>query len=450
MATYDARIKEIRALIDTYPGPEIGTVDEATARSSEQKAVKDALARYDAIRSVHFDRFVKILDDRDAAGAWETEASESRNSLHQTFGDAFHDVKTPTMLGLKIVVGGSEEEDKFYDTLVAAKSAGAAMDAIAIYKQQLTEKTDALKSKWDETSKIAAEIMRDEDTVSAEIVSVLNDAISRAADKHKNMRELARNFVEKCSQAMAIAATVAAVAGGASPFPSEIKDIVDRTKEVTEVWGHFSADMDKRKAAYLQYFTSDHASLLVMFKGAREDAKKFLDEHDYTKLTTNFTAPARNALSAITSSARTSGQKSDAEALVSQLLKKIDEAESAAKTQWDNFVKENQTKFFGPFSPDLDAAVLGSGKWKDFYSKVSSINLQGLLEGWIGDERSDWREIDQTAMPEEWKSELRESLSDSLERLAQTEDAIRLNNSSDAVVTFVSVKLKDLADKIRD
>jgi ElaB/YqjD/DUF883 family membrane-anchored ribosome-binding protein len=322
------------------------------------------------------------------------------------------------------------------------------MDAIVRYNRELAEKTAALKAKWGESEKIASAIVRDEKTVVDEVAKVLKDAVDIEAPLHQNAREKFRDWVKTAKDALKLIAAGAAIVKGIPVPPEVLKDPLEKGDEFLDPWRKMAGDLEARKARYADYFSHDHESLLVMFKGTRADAQDFLDKHDYTRLVLDWTSKGRAAIDALRSAAATSGQKADADELASKFSSALEKAEREAKSKWDTFVSENQTKFFGAISPDLEKALVGSD-WDTSYAKVGAIDLQGLLQRWIGDLTRDYEQIDWSDMPDSWRDELRARMRASLDRFANTQEEIVRNNSPDAVMAWLKAKQAELAARVR-
>ncbi len=441
---FDNRLKELREIVRTqYPGDEVGTVDEAVERGKEKAAVLDAIERFGNGRASRLERLANVVDLKgDAEKRWESEATLLRSDMHSTLADALRNVKTPTMLGLRIVTGATLEEDKLCDAVEKARPVAAAMDAIVTYNKELSEKIDALKAKWEESQRLAEAIMRDESTVIEELTAVMKQAVEAQASLAMNRRETVRAWIKASADA-------ASLVGSALPIPQPVKDLLKNAKEAADLWEKLAADLPARKARYEAYFQRDHTSLLVMFSGTRQDAQDFLDKHDYTRMALDWTSKARAALADVRSACQTAGQTADIEECNKIALSRIDEAEKAAKERWDRFVSENKEKFFGAFTPELDKALLGSEKWNEAYRRIAAVNLQGLLSRWIDDDARDWREIEQAQMPDAWREEFRNAVKESLHKLAKTEEEIVRNTSPDMLMVWISGMPGELRNKVR-
>jgi hypothetical protein len=451
--TFPARPSELREMVrNQYPGMDVGTVDEATAREVEKRTVLEAIEHWCSARNQRLGRLAEIVEtlNGNAEHDFVPEAASVRADMHALFADCLRNVPAPTMLGLRIVTGAQLEEEKFCDALEAARPVAAAMDAICAYNAELEAKTNALTAKWRETAQIAAAILRDEAQVLEEIQKVIEEAINVQAERILNRREKFRAWVKAAKDALQAVTLGAAIVGGVPPeVISAGKEVLDKGNEIAEGWGKMSGDLEARKARYQDYFTHDHASLLVMFKDTRQDARDFLDKHDYTRLVLDWTSKARSAIDSLRSSVTTSGQKADTEALAGRFSHALETAESDAKARFDDFVSNNTEHFFGAFSPDLDRALLGTEDWDARYRKIAAIDVPGLLHKWIEDDQRDFREIDLTDLPETWQGELRETATASLEKLAQTEAEMAANNSPDMVRVWVEGQAAKLLDIVR-
>src|SRR5262249_55421144 len=243
--------------------------DMVKAAVIETKVIGDAIDRYASVREAHLNQLLRCMNESNAKDAWSYAAADSRSSMRATLGDALHDVRTPNIAALNVVMVGVDLEDKFHEGLAKCSTVGAAMDAIAVYKKELAQKKDALNAKWEEAARKAQDVMRDEQTVLAEIQKVMKEAVEAEAEGHKNRREEVRAWIKASADAVKLVGTVL-------PVPQVVKDLLEHLKQAAEAWEKMSGDLNARKARYEQYFSNNHASVLVMFKGAREDARDFL------------------------------------------------------------------------------------------------------------------------------------------------------------------------------
>jgi hypothetical protein len=220
--------------------------------------------------------------------------------------------------------------------------------------------------------------------------------------------------------------------------------------------GHKVFTPDKKDFDFGQWSEEQHWSALGAADGTpvtvtvvRDGATlRITGKVYYTRLVLDWTSKGRAAIDALRSAAATSGQKADADELASKFSSALEKAEREAKSKWDTFVSENQAKFFGAISPDLEKALVGSD-WDASYGQVGAIDLQGLLQRWIGDLTRDYEQIDWSDLPDSWRDELRARMRASLDRFANTQEEIVRNNSPDAVMAWLKAKQAELAARVR-
>jgi hypothetical protein len=177
---------------------------------------------------------------------------------------------------------------------------------------------------------------------------------------------------------------------------------------------------------------ADRDTVLVMFKGFREDAERFVKDKGYEQVTQRM-EKARSALADFNSNGgTTSGLKSDAERFVSQALPKLQSQADRARDLWDNFVRKHEHKFFGALSPDFSKALLlvNNTSWEQPYVHILSQNLNQLAQKFI--ERR-VVEIDPTDAPENWRGAMREILKDSIEKYVEVQKKVAAFTAQDAL-----------------
>jgi hypothetical protein len=437
---YDARIKELKELIAKQL-PRDGGADAA----AEEKAMLDALDWWGPARSARMERLANAMNfDGNAYKSWQSEAPGLRSEMRSLFADCLRNVKTPTIAALAVVQGAVLAEEKLCEAFERGEWIGTAFDAIALYNKQLDEKMDALEAKWDWIEDDAENIMRDEQAVLNEIRDVVAAAIERQASLRMNWREKFREWSKAGTDGIDVAGKMTG-----SVLIDAVNYVLAGLKTSAEAWSAFAADFELRKARYEAYFREDHNSLLIMFADARRDARAFVDEHDYDRLSGNTISKARRSLEELKSAAQTPGQQSDVEAFTKAVLARLEEGEKNARSKWDAFVSENKEKFFGAFTPELEKAVIGTGQLTEAYQKITSLSLHALLARWVDDDRRDWREVESSDLGEKWTGELRQAVEASLEKLAKTQEEIEKNNMPDVITGMLLGPARKLADKFR-
>ncbi|HEX5132949.1 MAG TPA: hypothetical protein VFX92_10735, partial [Candidatus Krumholzibacteria bacterium] len=271
---YDARIKELREIVDKQV-PIGGGVDA--------KAIFDGLEWWGPARSARMERLANAMNfDGNAYKSWQSEAPGLRSEMRSLFADCLRNVQTPTVAALAIVQGAVLAEEKLCEAFERGEWIGTAFDAIALYNKQLDEKMDALEAKWDRIEDDAEEIMRDEQAVLNEIRDVVAAAIERQASLRMNWREKFREWAKAGTDGIDVAGKMTG-----SVLIDTVNYVLAGLKTSAEAWAAFAADFELRKARYEAYFREDHNSLLIMFADARRDARAFVDEHDYDRLSGN-------------------------------------------------------------------------------------------------------------------------------------------------------------------
>lgn len=158
---YDARLRELLEDFGRLPYPKPGEGSDTAEIQKEQDGIKAAIQAYGEARSRLFERLIQILSDPAAdkvqMGLWFLTVSELRDELARTLGNAVHDVKTPSLVGLAFLTKVQTDEVRFYDALARAQAAAASRDYIAKYRKDVEDKTQALDTKWSELMRCHAE-----------------------------------------------------------------------------------------------------------------------------------------------------------------------------------------------------------------------------------------------------------------------------------------------------
>lgn len=435
---YGARIDELKKLDQQRPMEGLTSEDMVKAAVIETKAIGDAIDRYAIVREVHFNQLLRCMDETECEKTWSDAVADARSSMHATFGDALHDVKTPNIAALNVVMIGANLEEKFYDALAKTSVVGAAVDFIAIYRKEVTQKSEALGAKWAELRERAEAIGVDEEKELEGLENDLKVAADKAAYANRSAAERAVDLASTLGKAKKVLP---------KGVPEIVKNLIEILGTGTDVIKKMNDSITTRRERYMDYFQRDHASLAVVFTDTRRDAKEFVDKHGYNKVT-EMTGKARNSLSEFRSAMQTDGQKSDAERFASDVQKKLDELERAAKDIWDKFVRDHELEFFGAFGAEMDAMLVGSAKIDTHYRTILSLDLHALATRWIDDARKIFP-VDLSDLDDDTRELLQGELRKSIDEYVKTIENVNAEAEPTNFENWVKGSVRALGDKMR-
>lgn len=420
MSTPAARIEELRRLVQTRPAdPGMSSQDADTARA-ETDAMNAAIDRYASVRAAHLAQLLRSMDEAECERTWSDAVADAAASMHATFGDALHAVRTtPNIAALNVVGIGTDLEDKFYAALAKTTTVGVAVDFIAAYRKEVTQKSEALTAKWAELRRHAEEIEIDEEKELESVEGDLKEAADKAAYANRSVAERTIDMASLLGKVKKEGVPPGALEG----IPSSVKNTISAVQAVVDVIKKMNDSLKTRRERYMGYFERDHASLAVIFTDTRHDAKEFVDKHGYDKVT-EVTGKARNSLSEFQSAMQTDGQKSDATGFASVVLKKLDEMERAAKDVWDSFVRDHELEFFGAFGAEIDAMLVGTARIDTHYRTILSVDLHGLATRWMDDARKIFP-VDLSDLDDATKDLLQGELRKSIDEYVQTIENVK-------------------------
>jgi hypothetical protein len=116
---------------------------------------------------------------------------------------------------------------------------------------------------------------------------------------------------------------------------------------------------------------------LVIFNDTYKSTKAFVENNNFDKMKELY-AQAENELKSF-ASVGTSGQRSDADKFVGQVLAALSEHVAEGQDVFNTFVKEHNLKFFGPLAPDIKESLLETQAWLEAANEVKSVDLQRYL-----------------------------------------------------------------------
>ena len=428
LADYDARKSEA-----------MSQLDKAEITDDERRELKEALDRYFSAREDCLEALVGIVakedeGEQDAMFVARTHMCASGGA--QILGDGLDDIKEPTIGALGFLNVFASHESAFYQSL-AGVTAAEARDHIVTIRIRLAGMTEVLDEKWetildqDETlderaKKMAQEIRSDLDTV-----------IKEAAEGHKDAAELIADGIKKYAESPT------------APTPKTGDEIIDGIISIVKsslgpliaTWQATSTRGESRVRAYRSLFTSERR-VLVMFEEVRDDVKEFLEDNDFPRAEKAY-ATAKSSLDSFVSSAKTSGQSSDASELRGDLVDQLAAHLKDAADVYGTFVGKHKEKFFGALGPNIKRELVEPDAWEDYADFVEGYGLDAKLRSWQ-DNATNYFGVDLGRLPNDHREQLKTGLR------AIVEDLIDELKAAGKTYRDVQVVIEDEREDVED
>ncbi len=366
LASWDARKSEAMSLLAS-----------ATVTEEEKVALKQALETYFGGREDCFEGLIAIVaktDESEQQPTFRDRVGVCSVGATQVLSRALQSIKEPSKAALELLNVLSTQEAAFYQNLGSVSVAGA-RDRIVVIRIHLAEMTKVLDGKWralldedatldDRAKQMAPQIRADYDAI-----------IKMAAETNRDAAETIADIVKRWLDA-------------GSPSPGTGNDNIDQgiavVKGVLQVaiaqWQSMHTRVYRRLDTYHALFSSERR-VLVMFKDVREDVKEFLEDNDFPKADAAYAA-AKGSLDTFASSAKTSGQSSDAAELRDDLMEKLTAHRKEAADVYATFVARHQEKFFGALGPDIQRELVEHEDWDRYASSIDRYALDAKLRDW--------------------------------------------------------------------
>jgi hypothetical protein len=368
---YDARIRELHEQVnkqvkDTHE--KLSLTVKLTAYGGKRKQFLGALAAAIAASQYKTPK---------AQESWKDTVNKLGEGLMKALPSAKDSGDEPSLAYLGFLSVTAAQESRFIKAL-GASAVGKHVDALLTITRRLEEKTRNLQEIWKRLHGTDRTYDEKALQVTKELENILEDAITQAAAKHQTLRERLAEAIQIFDR----------LPEGITELPLEVLGPLGNVLSVVtkalgssaEVWGKAVERTVEREVKLEGLFRAE-ANLMVMFTETRKEVMAFVRDVNFDKARGHYVEVDR-ALVGLVSSAATPGQKADLEAFRKELMaalgKKLDEAEK----QHDVFVKENQSKFYGPLSAQIKEELFETRQWTDVLKRFQTPSLNTRLRDW--------------------------------------------------------------------
>jgi hypothetical protein len=393
-ADYDARKSE--AMSD---------LEKAEMTTEERAALKTALESYFRGREDCLEQLVAIVAKKDESAqhpAFRDRAGVCNVGSTQILSRGLGDIKEPSKGALEFLNVFTGNETAFFQSL-GGVLVTESRDLIVVIRLNLSDMTEALEEKW--------KVILDEDKTldqhakqhAADIRSDLDAVIKEAAESHKDAAELIAEGVKK----YASSPTAPTIKTGKEIIDGIISLVKGALVPAIDYWQNTNLRAQTRVRAYKSLFSSERR-VLVMFEEVRDDVKEFLEDNDYPVAEAAF-AKGKSSVDSFVSSAKTSGQSSDASELRDDLMAQLTGHLKEAADVYGKFVGKHKEKFFGALGPSIKEELVEHDAWEDYADALAGYSLDAKLRTWQ-DDATNYFAVDLSPLPNDAREDLKAGL----------------------------------------
>ncbi len=351
----------------------------------------------------------RYMDKRDAAlqrlsGLTKDESTSAQKDRWISEADAIKDVPElkvtlSTDPGIQTFSQIQQEEQRWIASLKALRTAEA-RDQIIGLQAGLKAQIDKLRDEWGNELGKDASLDEQELKITAELYEILSSTINDVAASWEK--------------------TKAAAKSGAGTAASMIPVVGPIVKAMTNKILTAKESVEQRKERLKGLVDSEKGGILVLFRETRAATDKFVKENGFDKIKATYQT-ALNELKDFEGFG-TSGQQSDTKSWSEDIKSSLGKHVSNSEGVFNEFVKQNMGKFFGPVSPEITEQLIETKVWEGERSKLEKLDLDGWLKRWRDDDSS-FIEVSTSGLTSEEKEFIQKALKDDLENLLKAVDA---------------------------
>ena len=407
MATFEYRRKELTETLDriksTIPAEELGELQNScNLYSKGQDEVLTSLST-----------LVGDTGSNLQAANWKDNVTRGPNALKDTIDSALRKFPYPSPAAWAFQNATMADENRFWSSLLKL-DLGARRDELWLLSKNLEDLTKTLQEKWNKMLVENQPLLDGETKAAKQIVEWVELAIagkgpwvqqtkSAVASAGQEVVDAGRDFAEyakdQIKQAGVSAQTAEAIRDlsarilgqWARTVAPRITSVVNTVGEVARVVARnipiLNTSVQNEVANYTREFLDmirkQTGGIFVVFSQTRQDTDKFVREHGFD-VAKNLHQQTSENLNRWANDLPTDGLKNDAKDFAKLLLAALDLHLKNMETTFNTFVKQNETRFFGPIGPDTIRALTQEDRWNDDLARLlkRTRDLEETLKDW--------------------------------------------------------------------
>jgi len=409
---YAARPKELLEQLDCAAGafPDISADQRGLWMAFELPRYQNAIASWTKERESLLQDLLRVLEekspDKVQAVAWTeriTRAAETFSSLWSAPLSG-----APSILAIAFQIRSAQAEKAFFTALTAAKTAAAARDYFARYHRAVDQKTESLAVRWKELETQHTGFDQEQAEIAQQLAEMLEGAAQAVAAAHKTGLE----------KVLAAAAAVTKIGGVVAPGVLGVA--VDHFAGYLELKSQTHPALWSRYYEYLDAFRREHTTTLVSLAAFRKDAREFVKEYGYEPHVTNTFNDAKRDLDQLgASDALTPALRVDGADFAAPALATLGAHVNEAKSKWDKFYNDNDTRFLGPLADDEKERLTSYRTWSERVARLErgAASLNEAAQQLYSATRNDFA-VDSSGLTSAEAAEIKRLMRADMEKLA--------------------------------
>ncbi|PYS88275.1 MAG: hypothetical protein DMF64_20915 [Acidobacteria bacterium] len=401
MATYEGRKRELSEAL---------TRIQPTIPIDEQLSFALRLDQYITARDEALVSMCALIADTGDAKR-ETDVRDKlargRDAFKDTLGNALSSIQTPSLPGLVFHNMVVADEDRFWKSLEKL-NLGALRDNLMLRKEILKAYTENLKEKWETMTMENRPLLEAEKLATNQVIAWLDKSTDESANKMQQAKkatvdlgeairgvqrdtteycaDLARKFAEKYMADNEVDRKIAGEIWAnlvrelrpgdwlrtklSTVLIGEFKDLPKHVLEALKIYAvTVNYEYTQRAATYRDNIRKQTDGIFAVFSQTRRDTDAFIKNNGFDVAKKQY-QDAIDTLNRWVTDLPTDGLKKDGKDFSDAVIKGLSQHMTAMEQIFNNFIKENEGRFFGPLGPNIQQALAGEREWDDYLSKL--------------------------------------------------------------------------------
>ena len=408
---YDRRNQDLKDRFTTIQG---------TLPFEETMRIQTALnAYYDKRNTMLPDLILQVKDTGDGPikSCWGPKLQETRTALDQILKTMLDSVQNPSSAALAFQGQARVEDDFFFAGLEKLKLDDA-RDGLLQLSSDLQAYIKVLSEKWATMTDKDAEIERQEEQLMVElnqmvtqsiqdgasgydragqaITAMGQDALSFFKDFTKAAKQLLEDFLKQQGDGTTLSNMKAEMWATfltsvfdpgkylqsmlTPAMDADAKKVVDALADGVKAATPLANGTFTERITRVQSLIPNQNAILVVYSNTRKEADDFIRNHGLDTAKALFAA-TENALGSW-ANGLSGGNQSDANTIKSEIVERLRARMDKLADDFNRFVRDNDGKFFGSVSDDVQNQFINSAFWDENEKKLYAWDLEAKLRQW--------------------------------------------------------------------
>ncbi len=344
-------------------------IEEQLGEGEERDTFLETVEAYIEVRGDALELLTELVAEADAdelAGEWDDLVGQMTNL--PILNDLDDDLESEIALDL---YNQFVDEERAWFLSLSQTNPVAYRDQIMALRIRLAAMTEELEDTWQEQLNNDGQI----DEKQLKVMADVNTVVVSLAEQSDALRQSLRDKAQ-------LLAEVASSEAVSSSFPGPIGDLLTLMTESIKYLNTYKTTLETLKPQ-VKDLAAQELGLLVIFNDTYKSTKTFVENNNFDKMKELY-GKAEDELESF-ADVGTSGQRSDADDFVAEVLAALSEHVAEGQEIFNTFVTKHNLKFFGPIAPDVKESLLETQTWLEAANEVKGVDLQRYLTALRGD-----------------------------------------------------------------